>query len=244
MEAEKLTKLGLLGSEARVYLELLKLGQSSAGIIAKETRLNRGSVYKGINSLLKLGLISYVIRANRKEFKASNPKTINKLIEEKQKNLSDLQKEIPSLLHLHETTKKKVVTNIYEGIKGAKAIWEILLDECKAGDEWLILGAPKSAELLGGFFKDFNKRRAKKRVKLNIIYNKNAKKLIEVRKKQPLTTVRVMPPEAITPASIEVVNDNALLVIYEPELIVFHIKSKEVSDSFRNYFRLLWMVGN
>lgn len=243
MEAEKLTKLGLLDSEARVYLELLKLGQSSAGTIAKETRLNRSSVYKAINTLLKLGLVSYIIKANRKEFKASDPKTINKLIEEKQKNLSDLQKEIPSLLRLYETTKKKVETNIYEGIKGAKAIWDALLDECKSGDEWLILGAPKSAELLGGFFKDFNERRAKKKVKISIIYNKDAKKLIDVRKKQPLTTVRVMPPKFITPASIEVVNDNALLVIYEPELIVFHLKSKEVSDSFRSYFMLLWGVG-
>ena len=76
MKTEDLTNLGLLESEARVYLALLKLGQSSAGKIAKETKLNRNSVYKALHNLLEQGLVSYVIKANTKEYNASNPAQI------------------------------------------------------------------------------------------------------------------------------------------------------------------------
>ena len=244
MEAKQLEKLGLLESESRVYLALLSLGPSPAGKIAKETKLNRVSVYKALHKLIEIGLVSYVIKANRKEYEAADPSSINKLIAEKEQELEKLRGQLPSLRKLFETTKKAVGTNIYEGIKGAKTIWEELLKECKKGDEWLILGAPKSAAILGGYFRDFNVRRAKKGVRMKIIYNKNATELIKIRKKQPLTKVKVMPEEYITPASIEIVKNRALVVLYEPQILVFAINSKEVADSFRQYFNLLWKIAN
>ncbi|MCK5026132.1 MAG: helix-turn-helix domain-containing protein [Nanoarchaeota archaeon] len=243
MKTEDLTNLGLLESEARVYLALLKLGQSSAGKIAKETKLNRNSVYKALHNLLEQGLVSYVIKANTKEYNASNPAQIERLIKEKEKELLNLKNQIPKYKEIFESTKKKVEADIYEGIKGAKTIWESLLDQSDENDEWLILGAPKSAEILGGYFIDFNNRRAKKKVKLKIIYNKEATELIKIRKKQRLTKLKVMPEEYITPASLEVINDNALLVIYGPQIIIFHLKSKEASDSFKAYFNLLWKIA-
>ncbi len=243
MDSQDLTKLGLLESESKVYLALLKLGQSSAGKIAKETKLNRNSVYKALQKLIEQGLVSYVIKANTKEYNASNPAQIEKLIQDREKELSELKKQIPKYREIFESTKKKVEADIYEGIKGAKTIWDSLLDQSKSDDEWHILGAPKSAEILGGYFKEFNERRAKKNIKLKIIYNKEAKELIKIRKNQPLSKVKVMPEEYITPASLEVISDNALLVIYEPQIIIFHIKSKEVSDSFKAYFNILWKIG-
>lgn len=243
METVVLGGLGLLDSERKVYLALLNLGQSSAGRIAKETKLNRVSVYKALQRLIDKGLVSYVIKANRKEYNAANPKAFERLIDEKQKNLEKIRKDLPSLHTLFEKKKKNAEAEIYEGIKGAKAIWEKLLDECKEKDRWLIMGAPKSAEIFGGYFKKFNKIRARKGTTLKIIYNKDAKMLLHVRKKQPLSEVRVMPKEYITPASLEVFNDHALLVLYEPQIMIFHIQSKEVADSFRSYFTLLWKIA-
>lgn len=243
MKLEELSKLDLLQSEIKVYLALLELGSSSAGKIAKESKLNRGSVYKAVQILINRGLVSYVIKSNKKEYKASDPIVIKKLIKDKEEELKKLKRQLPSLAELYKKTKKKVETNIYEGINGAKTIWEELLKECKENDEWLILGAPKSAEILGGYFKDFNKRRAKRKVRMKIIYNKDATELIKIRKKQPLTRVKVMPKEYITPASLEVVNDKTLIVLYEPQIIVFSINSKEVANSFRQYFNLLWKTA-
>lgn len=243
MDVKQLEKLGLLESESRVYLALVKLGPSSTGKIARETKLNRVTVYKALDRLIALGLASSVIKARRKEYVAADPSTIRKLIEKQEHELKKLKEQLPELRKMFEATKKRVEANVYEGIKGAKTIWEELLEECRKGDEWLILGAPKSAAILGGYFKEFNERRAKKGVHMRIIYNKNAIELIKIRMKQPLTDVKVMPEEYITPASVEVVKDRALVVIYEPQLLVFAINSKEVANSFKQYFNLLWKIG-
>ena len=243
MEERQLQKLGLLDSECKVYLALIRLGQNSAGKIARETKLNRVSVYKALQMLIDKGLVSYVIKANIKHYEATNPNIINKLIEEKENELNKLKSQLPSLYELFKSTKKKVESNIYEGVKGVKALWENWLKELDKGDEWLILGAPKSAEIFGGYFKEFNKRRAKKGVHMRLIYNEDAKELIEVRKKQPLTKIKVMPKEYITPASIEIIKDKVSVVLYEPEIILFVINSTEVAHSFKQYFELLWEIA-
>jgi len=238
-----LKEIGYLKSEDLVYIELLQLGKSSAGEIAKKTKLNRVSVYKALDKLIQDGLASYVIEANKRIFKPASPMKIREIINLKKLQLNESEKQIPNLIHLFKEKKEKIQIEVYEGIKGAKTIWEELLEKSKKGDDWLILGAPKSAEILGGYFKDFNKRRAKKQVKMKIIYNKNAIELIKIRKKQPLTEVRIMPKEYITPASIEILNNYSLLVIYEPQIIVFFMRSKEIANSFRNYFELLWKIA-
>src|SRR3989338_4063078 len=95
METKDLTQLGLLESESKTYFALLSIGQCSAGKIAKETKLNRVSIYKALFKLVDLGLVSYTIKANKKEYSASNPNSIKKLIEEKQNQLNALLTALP-----------------------------------------------------------------------------------------------------------------------------------------------------
>ncbi len=244
MNKESLQNLGLLESESKVYLALVKLGSSSTGKIAKETKLNRVSVYKALENLSRKGLVNHVIKSNRKYFEAVNPEILKNLIEEKKKQLENINKQIPILKELFKSKKKEIESNIYEGFKGAKSLWESWLKELNKGDEWLILGAPKSAEVFGGYFKEFNKRRHKKGINMRLIYNENAKGLIEVRKKQPLTKIKIMSEEYITPASIEIIKDKVAIVLYQPQMILFVINSKEIAYSFKQYFELLWKIAN
>ncbi|MCX6707905.1 MAG: hypothetical protein NT001_07290 [Candidatus Woesearchaeota archaeon] len=243
MQKEQLQKLGLLESESKVYLALLNLGSTSAGKIAKETELNRVSVYKALENLSKKGLVSHAIKANIKYFEAVNPAALGDLIEEKKKQLDEIKKQVPLLEDIYKGTKKKIESNIYEGAKGAKALWENWLKEMRKGDEWLILGAPKHAEIFGGYFEEFNKRRARKGIYMRLIYNQDATSLIKIREKQPLTKVALMSKEYVTPASIEIINDHIAIVVYEPEIIIFTINSKEVAHSFKQYFELLWKIA-
>lgn len=243
MAQDMLKNLGLLRSESNVYISLLHLGPSPAGKIASDTMLNRMSVYKALDSLSRMGLVSYVLKANRREFEAADPKALGRIVNEKETALKRIKEQIPDLVKLFYSTKKQVTANIFQGIKGAKAIWETTLDGCNKGDMWLVLGAPKSAKILGGYFRDFNKRRAKKGVLMQIIYNQDAQELIAIRRQQPLTEVRVMSKEYITPASIEIIQNRVLLAIYEPDIMVFSINSPEVASSFRQYFKPLWKMA-
>ncbi|MCK5632701.1 hypothetical protein KAH94_03060, partial [bacterium] len=48
---EQLKIAGLTNNEAKVYLALLKIGQTNANILAKETSLDRSLTYTILNNL-------------------------------------------------------------------------------------------------------------------------------------------------------------------------------------------------
>jgi len=235
---EILEQLGYTKSQSAVYTALLE-GTASAGILAKKTDLDRVSVYKALNKLLKQGLVSYIIQSNKKTFKAAHPDIIKDQIQQKKKQLAEFEKKMPSIIEKIKSN-EEVQSEIYQGIKGLKTLTEKFLKQLNKGDEWLVLGAPRKAENLGGFYKDLNKRSAKKGVKLKIVYNKDANSLYQVRKDQALAQVRIMPENYITPAEIEIAKNSVAIILFSPTIIAFHIESKEIADSFRKYFQLIW----
>jgi sugar-specific transcriptional regulator TrmB len=58
---ETLKSLGLNGTEARVYLSLLFLGQSKAKTIWKTSKINRQDIYRTLNELGRKGLIEKIV---------------------------------------------------------------------------------------------------------------------------------------------------------------------------------------
>ena len=77
MDIQKLLEnLGLEQKEAKVYLELLKLGEATATKIGEKTNLDRTLMYQIANKLIEKGLVSYIIKNNVKYFSAANPKKL------------------------------------------------------------------------------------------------------------------------------------------------------------------------
>jgi len=103
---EKLEKLGFSEAEARVYLELLKNGVTTAGKLAKLSGYSRTKVYEILEKFLKLGLVeSFPTRPIK--FKALSPEiTIPLYLKSKKEELEKIEKElIPFLKEL--TNKEK-----------------------------------------------------------------------------------------------------------------------------------------
>ena len=59
---EKLQQVGLTGNEAKVYLELVKKGESSANQVAKDIGMDRTLTYTVLNHLIEKGQVSYIIK--------------------------------------------------------------------------------------------------------------------------------------------------------------------------------------
>ena len=142
------------------------------------------------------------------------------------------------MLSLFHDSKHETETKIYYGFSGIKNFYEDFLSHAKK--EWLVLGVPKRAELLGGYFKDLSQRRGNKNIKLRIIYNKEAEDMAKIRKKQLLSEVRILPDNYITPASIDILSDRIGITIYSAEPIIFSLVNEDVANSFRNYFDIIW----
>ena len=86
-EINILTEIGLTKGQAKVYLALISLGQSSTGQIVKEAKVARSKVYEMLDKLIEKGLVNYVIKENTKYFDASNPSQISKYLKEKKLEL-------------------------------------------------------------------------------------------------------------------------------------------------------------
>jgi len=126
MKAQKLEELGLTHNESLVYQSLLKIGETKTGAIVKETGMHRVLIYDALESLIRKGLASYVIKENIKYFKASDPERILDFIKEKEEFAKKI---IPELNLTKKENLSKQSVEIYEGIKGLKSVLNKMLKE-------------------------------------------------------------------------------------------------------------------
>ena len=177
-----LNDTGLTKGEARVYLSLLKIGESTVGPIAKEANVSLSKIYEILQNLVKKGLVSSIIKNNTKYFLATDPERIIEYLETKKQDIIRSEDKIKEILPLLKSQKEKKdrrnIATLFEGTKGIKTFYESILRNAKSKDEIFVMGIPKyAAEKYEGYFLDWNKRRAKKRVLIKIIFNYDARKL-------------------------------------------------------------------
>ena len=246
MDETLLEKLGLTKGEIKVYLALNKLGESSIGHIGKESKVSKSKMYDILDKLIEKGLVGYITKEGTKYFMANDPHMILEYIEKKEDELGNTKKEVvaevlPQLMMQRASVSKKRVAEMYEGLNGIKAIREELMMTFKAGDTFLVLGAPKVANVKWeGWFLDFHKRRIQRKVKMKIVYNANAQEYGKIREKMKLTEVRYLPNNLVSPNWIDIFPDAVLFVMVLNNPIAFLVRDTELANSFRSYFDIMW----
>ena len=228
---EELKQAGLTENETKVYLSLIESGPNLAGRISRKTGLHRRSVYDVTEMLIKKGLIGYILKNNRRYFEASNPNRILEILQEKQDLLKPIVKD---LLEKHKAEKEKQETNFYKGKEGLKAIFEDQLNY----KEILILGAsPKAYEVLQFYFKWYDKKRKKKKIKARIIaYDKKIKNI-------PLAEIRYLPQKYESPVAVNIYGNKTAIILWAKQPIVIAIREKEIANAYKNYFELMWKIA-
>ena len=98
-----------------------------------------------------------------KYYQAKDPERLVDYLDERQRDLNSKKEQLKLILpRLREEYKeqKTPMSEVYEGIKGFKTLYEWILKEAKKGDCVQVMGAPKIAnEKFQGYFLDWNKRR-------------------------------------------------------------------------------------
>src|SRR3990167_4039585 len=105
---EQLKKFGLSEKEAKVYLACLNLGDSLASDISLKSNLPRTLVYDLLERLIDLGLISYVVKNNKKYFRAADPKELIRILKEKQEAINKVMPQLEKLQKLKGIKRPKV----------------------------------------------------------------------------------------------------------------------------------------
>ena len=130
MNTEKiLEEIGLTKGEIKVYLALLKIGETTTGKIIEEAQISSGKIYEILEKLSSKGLVTHVVKEKTKHFSAVSPNRILDFLHERENILKqkedDLIKELPNLLAMENASKIKYGTRLFKGIRGIQtAIFE------------------------------------------------------------------------------------------------------------------------
>ena len=237
MDASVLEGLGLSKGEIRVYITLLELGETKVGAIIEKSGMASSAVHNSINSLSKKGLVSYMKKGKIRFYQAVHPRQIIGFLEDKKKKILEI---LPELELRQKKSEEKQEAEIFEGIKGIISMLNLLIEDAKKGDEYLFFAVnvePKNEDIQD-FFSMYDIKRKSKGLITKGLAPKELKKLFEKRKilKMKYTNFPI-------PSNISICKDNVALFSWEQKPIGYLIKSKQISDMYKDYFYKMWKLA-
>ncbi|MBI4457783.1 TrmB family transcriptional regulator [Candidatus Uhrbacteria bacterium] len=170
-----LHELGFAERETKVYLMLLTGGPSSVRKLAKDTDLNRGSVYDGLKNLQSAGLVGYFQKHKKQFFVAEDPEKLLEVVENRERQAASLRRNIaevlPELKSLHVHGGAKTVVKYYEGPKGVNIILrDVLRTMSESPDKtYRIYSSSLLRDYLYREFPQFTRERIARGLKVKVI---------------------------------------------------------------------------
>ncbi len=246
---EELLKLGFSTNQARVYLALLEIGQTTVGPIISKTGLPRQTAYNALAELKAKDLVFSVIKSGRANWQAKEPGQLLDILRS-QKQL--VEKLLPQLIAKRDAAKHTAEIKVYEGVDGFVTMHRINLQNQIKNTEVNIIGAAgqKWIDLMekGKYLNKYEELRIKKQIKHHIIAYENQRpevnKFMEEYYLHQLPSQRkkfkFLPEEYYSPVGIQIWQDRIELIIYSDQPLIFEIKSLEMVKSFAKYFKFLW----
>jgi len=235
MDMKVLTQVGLTENESKVYLALLQLGKANIGKIAEKSRVHRTNIYETIKGLEKKGLVNLLEVEGVKSYEAVDPENLMDLVTKKEEKLKAI---IPQLKLSRKLAPQKSEVHVYEGLEAFKSLLNHFLD---LGKPRLVIGGPPGAlRLLGDFLKTYHEKRVDLKVPIRQIYNFESMERAKYLDSLPFTDVRCLPEEYDSPVSTTICGDEVAMSYWKGIPIFIHIVKKEIADSYRSYFELLW----
>lgn len=244
-----LEEIGLTQNETKVYLALNELGTSTISPIVEKAGISNSKIYIILDKLIKKGLVSHVLINKTKHYKTAEPHRLIDYLEEKRKKIDEEEKKIrailPKLLSGQNLNVQEREVEVYEGFNGLKSVRERALNLMKKDDEILVLGASKfSTSQYEYYWENYHKRRISKLIKCRfLMYEETRDNVGKKREKWRLTKVKYLNESIPNPIRIDIYLNYVDIAIDAVAPFVISIKSKEISNSFRNYFEVLWILA-
>lgn len=250
IETSILEEIGLTKSEAKVYLALLKLGESKKDPIVKESKISSSKIYDVTGKLIDKGVVSVIIKNGIKHFKAAPPEALIDLVNNKkislEKKEDELKKFLPSFYKLMQERVEKEIAEMYLGWKGLESLYSIILNDLKKGQIDYVIGASRGIqkERTERFYVKINRRMKEREIKLSVLFGSQEKSYGKrVTQKGGLTyhKIRYLPFDF--PTEINIFNDNVAIIILTEEPIGLLVRNKFFAKSCRGYFDALWSIA-
>ncbi|MFA6022555.1 MAG: helix-turn-helix domain-containing protein [Candidatus Pacearchaeota archaeon] len=248
MEINDLIVFGMTKTEAKIYLEILKVGETAIGLIIQLTGLHRGTVYNSIVNLIEKGFVSFIDKEGVRYYRVSGDRIFKNIIESKEKEIVKEKKELTKFFeemnNIHKDKNNQEV-QVFYGVEAFKSNFINIYEDCKRENcEYLFLGkGGVMQDAVGaGFYRYTQRLKKKMKIKCRVILDEENKK--HSYHKYVFGNVRHLTTKLQSPVNFWIYQDLVLMVLFESNpLTTIKVKSKSLSDSFRNYFEYLWTIS-
>lgn len=235
---EKLMKLGLTRNEATVYATLLNIGITGAGNIIKKSNLHRNIVYDSLDRLILKGLVSFVETNKSRKYEVTTSNELKDFLEVQKKEIKKKEEALKDVLHTLDAHKMTSLDDsevrVYNGKRGLKNVFEDILKPRK--EILLFASGWGMKKTMGYYFYKWHKQMKTSRISGRAIVSK----AVTLKEKYPYK-IRFLPNDYFSPATTIICEDLTINVIWQEEPTTIVIKNKDVAQSYRNYFEILWM---
>lgn len=247
MEIKILERIGLTPGESKIYAALLELGQSSTGPIVEKSGVSTSKTYKILKRLENKGLVSHIIKTNVMYWTAANPKRILEMLDKQEKEISErkekFEKIMPELMKKIESVRREQEAEVYVGMKGMISVFNDETNYLKEYPQEInyIIGVTKSyPKNIYDFFDRLEHKKDNLKIKRKFLFGEDARGTMPFVEKSKFCKVKYLPYSSVV--SINIYGETSFISIFSEEPIFFVIKSKEIAENFKEYFKILWKI--
>jgi sugar-specific transcriptional regulator TrmB len=237
-----LEKLGLTSKESEVYLYLMareyEVGTSK---IIQNTGLHGQYVYTALDSLEKMGLVKHVIKNGRKKWSGTPPNRIESLVDEKR----IVANQVKDSLELLFRKSSEQEFEVFQGEDQFITHELHMIEEAPENGVIDIIGGKddRFQAILGTERRNYNKIGIDKKINIRFIGTEEQREyLAKVKASREYFDYKILPGFNTSTVSTSIHTNAILFQIYGNPLLVFKIKSKEITDNYRTFFDSLWNI--
>jgi sugar-specific transcriptional regulator TrmB len=244
---QELMSLGLTWNEVKVYMSLMRLGETQVGGIINDLKVHRQIAYNALDALEKRGMVQKTMKNGIAHFKVSDPDVI----------VEDLQKKELMAKRLSETIKKEMKKinrehqiNIYNGREGARRYFLQEFKKLPVGGTSYVMNATseRHVEILGEDFirGPYNKIRNERQIHtVHIMSEKNRSDDDKyIKKTNPhLRDRKFLPYENMNPVATLIWNESVGFMSIKDDIFIIEIIDKNFRDSYKEHFDMLWNIA-
>lgn len=239
----------LTNKETMVFMKVLGLGNQPASALARLLEQPRNTVRDILDRLTKIGLLTRTKKANTQYYSVETPQNIERFLEMRKKKTTnqfdqqiDFIKRFSEELQPNKYHQSRPKVTFYEGEDGLRRVYEDTLTSQETIRAYASLH--EMYETLPGYFPEYFRCRAKKRIKIRVIFP-YCRYALERRKhdKEELRESRLVPQSKFHFTPEINMYDNKFIIISWKEKLAIIIESQEIADAMKMAFELAWIAA-
>ena len=239
MNKDILKEIGLTEYETEVYLALLSNGQISAYELAEKAGLYRQVTYDTLKRLEEKGFVSSVKEGNTKLFKAISPEMILEILNEKTESYKQI---LPQLNEINLASKQPLSVETYRGKNIVRiALRDIINNLKKTGGEVLCTAVDESVPFIKypTTNEQYERDMLKYKIKERVLIREGSKGLFQ----KGTSSYKKISNKFFNQNPMQIYKDNVQIIIWgNPDYLII-IRNKNVADSYRKQFELMWKIA-